>query len=75
MELTDDELAEENDQDQEDVAVILAADWPTIYADHQAVSDLLEVCETSAPGLRFQAMQAYLDARGIAVQLHRPGAL
>ena len=75
VELTDDELADENDQDQEDVAIILAADWPTIYADQQALSDLLEVCETSAPGLRFQAMQAYLDAREIPVQLHRPGSL
>lgn len=75
VELTDDELAEENDQDQEDVALILAADWPTIYADQQVLSDLLEVCETSAPGLRFQAMQAYLDARDIPVKLHRPGTL
>lgn len=75
VELTDEELAEENDSDQEDVATITAADWPLIYNDAGALCGLLEVCETSAPGLRFEAMQAYLDARGIPVKLRRPVAL
>jgi hypothetical protein len=70
-ERSDDELAADNDGDQAAVALFTPADWALIRRD-AAMVDLLEVVETAAPALRYEAVAAYLAARGFRVVPRRP---
>ncbi len=72
-ERSDDEIVADNDGDQEAVAAFTSADWATIRRDETAAVDLLEVAETAAPALRFEAVAAYLLARELDATAHRPG--
>jgi hypothetical protein len=65
-ERSDEEIAADNDGDQTAVAVFSVSDWALIRRD-DAMVDLLEVVETAAPALRFDAVCAYLLARGFRV--------
>jgi hypothetical protein len=70
-ERSDEEIAADNDGDQTAVALFTASDWSLVRRD-AAMVDLLEVVETAAPDRRFDAVVAYLDARGFRVVPWRP---
>jgi hypothetical protein len=71
-ERTDEDIAADTDGQGELVAMLTPAAWRMVRRSGTAAEDLLEVCEAAHPELRLDAMQAYLNARGVPVRLLWP---
>lgn len=71
-ERSDDEIAADTDSAQEAVALFSPRDWAALRRDDEALTDLLEVVESAHSTFRYEAVLAYLEARGFRFIPARP---